>query len=153
MHWSFDKLWFARSWHISSRHIAKTNQTSMKCQIHRHFFTPNCSFRANLIFVMQFNFQQLREGLDCGTLKTFEPDTSPHDVASLLKEYLRDLPEPLLCRSLYPAFLSTQSMRSTHDFPNFEPINQNIIVFLFEQKFVIVACNWRLFHIWYNYYQ
>lgn len=53
--------------------------------------------------------KQLREELDCGSLKTFDSDTSPHDVASLLKEYLRDLPEPLLCRSLYPAFLSTQS--------------------------------------------
>lgn len=59
-----------------------------------------------MIFALFF---QLREELDCGSLKTFSSDTSPHDVASLLKEYLRDLPEPLLCRSLYPAFLSTQS--------------------------------------------
>lgn len=56
-----------------------------------------------------YPFYQLREELDCGSLKTFDSETSPHDVASLLKEYLRDLPEPLLCRSLYPAFLSTQS--------------------------------------------
>lgn len=52
---------------------------------------------------------QLREELDSGSLISFDSETSPHDVASLLKEYLRDLPEPLLCRSLYPAFLSTQS--------------------------------------------
>lgn len=52
---------------------------------------------------------QLREELDSGSMISFDSETSPHDVASLLKEYLRDLPEPLLCRSLYPAFLSTQS--------------------------------------------
>ncbi|XP_031640723.1 uncharacterized protein LOC116352342 isoform X2 [Contarinia nasturtii] len=56
--------------------------------------------------------RELREELDCGSLKTFDSETSPHDVASLLKEYLRDLPEPLLCRSLYPAFLSTQKIRN-----------------------------------------
>lgn len=39
-------------------------------------------------------------------------DTCPHDVATLLKEYLRDLPEPLLCTKLYSAFLDTQRKRS-----------------------------------------
>lgn len=63
---------------------------------------------------------KLREELDCGSLKSFDADTSPHDVASLLKEYLRDLPEPLLCRSLYPAFLSTQSMFRTKIKSNFK---------------------------------
>ncbi|XP_055320949.1 uncharacterized protein LOC129577599 isoform X2 [Sitodiplosis mosellana] len=56
--------------------------------------------------------RELREELDCGSLKTFDSETSPHDVASLLKEYLRDLPEPLLCRSLYQGFLSTQKIRN-----------------------------------------
>lgn len=64
--------------------------------------------------------KQLREELDCGALKSFDADTSPHDVASLLKEYLRDLPEPLLCRSLYPAFLSTQSMQQAFRHNNFK---------------------------------
>lgn len=70
---------------------------------------------ANLLLIL-FIFLQLREQLDSGEMSTFDSDISPHDVASLLKEYLRDLPEPLLCRSLYPAFLSTQS-RSINDFP------------------------------------
>ncbi|XP_059609699.1 rho GTPase-activating protein 6 isoform X2 [Phlebotomus argentipes] len=38
----------------------------------------------------------------------------PHDVATLLKEFLRDLPEPLLCTRLATAFLSTQQIRNRH---------------------------------------
>lgn len=38
----------------------------------------------------------------CGT-------TTIHDVAALLKEYFRDLPDPLLTRHLYSAFLATRS--------------------------------------------
>lgn len=53
--------------------------------------------------------RQLRENFDCGLTTTIEADSCPHDVATLLKEYFRDLPEPLLCRSLYPAFVRTQS--------------------------------------------
>ena len=59
--------------------------------------------------IIKSTFFQLREDLDRGTLTTFDSEVSPHDVASLLKEYFRDLPEPLMCRSLYPAFVSTQS--------------------------------------------
>lgn len=40
---------------------------------------------------------------------TIDPDTPVHDVAYLLKDFLRSLPEPLLCRSLYAAFVQTQS--------------------------------------------
>lgn len=36
-------------------------------------------------------------------------DQCPHDVATLLKEFMRDLPDPLLCRDLYNAFVQTQS--------------------------------------------
>lgn len=53
--------------------------------------------------------RQLREDLDSGKDVQFGEDHSPHDVAALLKEFLRDLPEPLLCRDLYQAFLKTQS--------------------------------------------
>lgn len=34
-----------------------------------------------------------------------EEEHSVHDVAALLKEFLRDMPDPLLPRELYPAFL------------------------------------------------
>lgn len=53
--------------------------------------------------------RQLREDFDCGKETTLEDEQCPHDVATLLKEYLRDLPDPLLCRDLYHAFVQTQS--------------------------------------------
>lgn len=34
-----------------------------------------------------------------------DEEHSVHDVAALLKEFLRDMPDPLLPRELYPAFL------------------------------------------------
>lgn len=52
---------------------------------------------------------QLREDFDCGKETSLEDEQCPHDVATLLKEYLRDLPDPLLCRDLYQAFVNTQS--------------------------------------------
>ena len=52
---------------------------------------------------------QLREEFDCGKDINLGEDHCPHDVAALLKEYFRDLPEPLLCRDLYQAFIQTQS--------------------------------------------
>lgn len=55
---------------------------------------------------------QLREGFDCGKDISLGEDHCPHDVATLLKEYFRDLPEPLLSRDLYPAFIQTQSKSS-----------------------------------------
>ena len=36
-------------------------------------------------------------------------DANPHDVASVLKEFFRSLPEPLMTRELYQAFLATRS--------------------------------------------
>ena len=35
--------------------------------------------------------------LDSGQELELEEETAAHDIATLLKEYLRDLPEPLLC--------------------------------------------------------
>lgn len=82
---------------------------------------------------------QLREDLERGGLISFDAIISPHDVASLLKEYFRDLPEPLLCRSLYPAFLATQS-------ENFICGStlcsyRHIVVFHILQKSAIVDCS------------
>ncbi|XP_063911660.1 rho GTPase-activating protein 6-like isoform X3 [Zophobas morio] len=56
--------------------------------------------------------RQLREDFDCGKETTLDDDQCPHDVATLLKEYLRDLPDPLLCRDLYQAFVQTQRIRN-----------------------------------------
>ncbi|KAJ9590747.1 hypothetical protein L9F63_016263, partial [Diploptera punctata] len=52
--------------------------------------------------------RQLREDFDCGKDIMLGEDHCPHDVATLLKEFFRDLPEPLLCRDLYHAFVQTQ---------------------------------------------
>lgn len=52
---------------------------------------------------------QLREDFDCGKEICLGEDNCPHDVATLLKEFFRDLPDPLLCRDLYQAFVQTQS--------------------------------------------
>ena len=51
----------------------------------------------------------MREEFDSGEKTKFTEDDNPHDVAALFKEYFRDLPEPLLTRDLYSAFLETQS--------------------------------------------
>eukprot|EP00064_Thunnus_orientalis_P010399 superscaffoldBa00001413_g10425 len=49
--------------------------------------------------------RQLREDFDMGVDVQLDEEHSVHDVAALLKEFLRDIPDPLLPRELYPAFL------------------------------------------------
>ncbi|KAK0175806.1 hypothetical protein PV328_000009 [Microctonus aethiopoides] len=56
--------------------------------------------------------RQLRENFDCGREVKIGSDQCPHDVATLMKEYFRDLPDPLLCRNLYQAFVHTQKIRN-----------------------------------------
>lgn len=57
--------------------------------------------------------RQLREEFDqSGGVLELDEETCPHDVATLLKEYLRDLPEPLLCRRLYQPFVNSQKIRN-----------------------------------------
>ncbi|XP_047998256.1 uncharacterized protein LOC125235727 isoform X1 [Leguminivora glycinivorella] len=56
--------------------------------------------------------RQLREEWERGQEAALDAAVCPHDVATLLKEFLRDLPDPLLCRDLYSAFLCTQKIRN-----------------------------------------
>lgn len=56
---------------------------------------------------------QLREDFDSGTDVALDDEHGVHDVAALLKEFLRDMPDPLLPRELYCAFLHANSM-NTH---------------------------------------
>ncbi|XP_009195451.2 rho GTPase-activating protein 6 isoform X1 [Papio anubis] len=51
--------------------------------------------------------RQLREEFDRGIDVSLEEEHSVHDVAALLKEFLRDMPDPLLTRELYTAFINT----------------------------------------------
>ncbi|XP_023408483.1 rho GTPase-activating protein 25 isoform X4 [Loxodonta africana] len=49
--------------------------------------------------------KQLRDAFDAGERPSFDRDTDVHTVASLLKLYLRDLPEPVVPWSQYEGFL------------------------------------------------
>ncbi|ACY70540.1 hypothetical protein DVIR88_6g0077 [Drosophila virilis] len=60
----------------------------------------------------QKRVKQLREQFDKNCNMCIPDNTCPHDVATLLKEFLRDLPEPLLCKRLYSTFLETQRIRN-----------------------------------------
>ena len=51
---------------------------------------------------------QIRERFDSGQDVELT-NHNPHDVACLLKEFFRSLPEPLLTRELYQPFLATRS--------------------------------------------
>ncbi|XP_078268567.1 rho GTPase-activating protein 6-like isoform X2 [Rhinoraja longicauda] len=54
--------------------------------------------------------RQLRDEFDQGLEVILDEEHSVHDVAALLKEFLRDMPDPLLSRELYTAFINTMSM-------------------------------------------
>ncbi|KAK7169616.1 hypothetical protein R3I93_005563 [Phoxinus phoxinus] len=54
--------------------------------------------------------RQLREAFDQGTDVALDQRHSVHDVAALLKEFLRDMPDPLLTRELYCAFIACASL-------------------------------------------
>ncbi|XP_061854782.1 rho GTPase-activating protein 6 isoform X2 [Colius striatus] len=51
--------------------------------------------------------RQLREEFDRGIDVVLDEEHSIHDVAALLKEFLRDMPDPLLTRELYTPFINT----------------------------------------------
>lgn len=52
---------------------------------------------------------QLREEFDSGREVQLTEEHNPHDVGALLKEYFRDMPDPLLTRELYLPFLHAES--------------------------------------------
>ncbi|XP_042566383.1 LOW QUALITY PROTEIN: rho GTPase-activating protein 36 [Clupea harengus] len=55
--------------------------------------------------------RQLRDDFDSGVDVVLDEEHSVHDVAALLKEFLRDMPDPLLPRELYSAFLHANTLR------------------------------------------
>lgn len=52
--------------------------------------------------------------MDQGWELRLDEEHSVHDVAALLKEFLRDMPDPLLTRELYTAFINTMCEDKTH---------------------------------------
>ncbi|XP_063165971.1 rho GTPase-activating protein 24 isoform X1 [Candoia aspera] len=56
--------------------------------------------------------KELQDAFDCGEKPLFDRNTDVHTVASLLKLYLRELPEPVIPYSKYEEFLSCAKMLS-----------------------------------------
>ncbi|XP_051566579.1 rho GTPase-activating protein 6-like isoform X2 [Myxocyprinus asiaticus] len=54
--------------------------------------------------------RQLRKEFNRGSDVVLDHQHSVHDVAALLKEFLRDMPHPLLTRELYTAFINCASL-------------------------------------------
>uniref|UniRef100_A0A8C8FQQ8 Rho-GAP domain-containing protein n=1 Tax=Oncorhynchus tshawytscha TaxID=74940 RepID=A0A8C8FQQ8_ONCTS len=76
------------------------------CHIERHGETQRSCVSAR-------SSVRLREDFDIGTDVCLDEEHSVHDVAALLKEFLRDMPDPLLPRELYAAFLHANLLRGT----------------------------------------
>ncbi|TDG39106.1 hypothetical protein AWZ03_014472, partial [Drosophila navojoa] len=70
------------------------------------------TLNTNYLFLYPDRIRMLREEFDKNCNMRIPDNTCPHDVATLLKEFLRDLPEPLLCKRLYTTFLETQRIRN-----------------------------------------
>lgn len=60
-----------------------------------------------LLSLFFLSLLQLREEFDRGVDVQLDEEYSVHDVAALLKEFLRDMPDPLLTKELYTAFINT----------------------------------------------
>ncbi|KAL1021909.1 hypothetical protein UPYG_G00019770 [Umbra pygmaea] len=56
--------------------------------------------------------RQLREEFDRGVDVLLDEEHSVHDIAALLKEFLRDMPDPLLTKELYTAFINTMLLET-----------------------------------------
>ncbi|KAI1902603.1 hypothetical protein AGOR_G00017630 [Albula goreensis] len=60
--------------------------------------------------------KQLRDDFDLGLDVVLDAEHSVHDIAALLKDFLRDMPDPLLPRDLYAAFLHANSLKGADQF-------------------------------------
>ncbi|NXB95325.1 RHG24 protein, partial [Vidua chalybeata] len=59
--------------------------------------------------------KELQDAFDCGEKPAFDSNTDVHTVASLLKLYLRELPEPVVPYAKYEDFLSCAKMLSKEE--------------------------------------
>ncbi|XP_040182504.1 rho GTPase-activating protein 24 isoform X1 [Rana temporaria] len=59
--------------------------------------------------------KELQDAFDCGEQPAFDSNTDVHTVASLLKLYLRELPEPVIPYSKYEDFLSCAKQLSKEE--------------------------------------
>uniref|UniRef100_UPI003AAD1031 rho GTPase-activating protein 6-like isoform X2 n=1 Tax=Centroberyx gerrardi TaxID=166262 RepID=UPI003AAD1031 len=79
--------------------------------------------------------RQLREEFDRGVDVPLDEEHSVHDVAALLKEFLRDMPDPLLTKELYTAFINTMML----DLDEQQSVTQLLI-------YLLPACNSDTLH-------
>lgn len=79
--------------------------------------------------------RQLREEFDRGIDVPLDEEHSVHDVAALLKEFLRDMPDPLLTKELYTAFINTTLMDSDEQ----QSVTQLLV-------YLLPACNSDTLH-------
>ncbi|XP_066089931.1 rho GTPase-activating protein 24 isoform X1 [Saccopteryx bilineata] len=59
--------------------------------------------------------KELQDAFDCGEKPSFDSNTDVHTVASLLKLYLRELPEPVIPYAKYEDFLSCAKLLSKEE--------------------------------------
>ncbi|CAG5932600.1 unnamed protein product [Menidia menidia] len=79
--------------------------------------------------------RQLREEFDRGVDVQLDEEHSVHDVAALLKEFLRDMPDPLLTKELYTSFINTTLLDSDEQ----QSVTQLLI-------YLLPACNSDTLH-------
>uniref|UniRef100_A0A3Q2WV17 Rho GTPase activating protein 6 n=1 Tax=Haplochromis burtoni TaxID=8153 RepID=A0A3Q2WV17_HAPBU len=103
------------------------------CQhIEKYGDAPFPFFPLGLLFLVVL---QLREEFDRGIDVQLDEEYSVHDVSALLKEFLRDLPDPLLTKELYTAFINTTLLDSYEQ--------QSVVQLLI---YLLPACNSDTLH-------
>ncbi|KAF3701934.1 Rho-type GTPase-activating protein 24 [Channa argus] len=84
--------------------------------------------------------KELQDAFDCGEKPSFDCNTDVHTVASLLKLYLRELPEPVIPFHKYEEFLSCAKLLSKDDemgkkelrrlVESLPPVNYNLLKYI-----------------------
>ncbi|XP_067413211.1 rho GTPase-activating protein 24 isoform X2 [Emydura macquarii macquarii] len=84
--------------------------------------------------------KELQDAFDCGEKPSFDSSTDVHTVASLLKLYLRELPEPVIPYAKYEDFLSCAKLLSKEEemgvkelvkqVKSLPPVNYNLLKYI-----------------------
>ncbi|XP_062333609.1 rho GTPase-activating protein 24 [Osmerus eperlanus] len=84
--------------------------------------------------------KELQDAFDCGEKPSFDCNTDVHTVASLLKLYLRELPEPVIPFSKYDEFLACTKMLNKEEemgmkelkghVESLPPVNYNLLKYI-----------------------
>ncbi|XP_072227814.1 rho GTPase-activating protein 24 isoform X2 [Leuresthes tenuis] len=84
--------------------------------------------------------KELQDAFDCGEKPSFDSNTDVHTVASLLKLYLRELPEPVIPFQKYEEFLASAKLLGKDDemgmkelrrlVESLPPVNYNLLKYI-----------------------